>query len=414
MHNISIHTKFIEASVTDADRIANVIVIKEGLGNLKDCNYYSKQALKSIVPLLESVKIYADHPTKSEIIDRPERSVRDIIGSYKNVKYAETDDGVGSVTGQIKILSGEPYLWAWAQIREAAEFSYVGNKFDFIGISINASGPAIMTSIDKIIGMTSNGDIKKKLLEAKNNGKTEVFYVTNFESVESADLVTSAGAGGKILSLKEGDKKMNAGKFETLKNKIIRLFVETEDNVDTDKNDDKKDEITENMHEVYAEVSEILSSDAKRIAEMAEIETDEDKKTKYIEASEKLMKRAERFKEMADKHQVEPVKNMEQTVEQKVESGKKLIEIENKIKVLEHNIMIEKVLASSKIPYKFTDRVKQELKNADSFDGMVSIVKSWESDLAGIDSFSLGTFEKRQIKTDNQNQKLFSECVDKG
>jgi len=207
---------------------------------------------------------------------------------------------------------------------------------------------------------------------------------------------------------------MNAGKFETLKNKIIRLFVETEDNVDTAKNDDKKDEITENMHEVYAEVSEILSSDAKRIAEMAEIETDEDKKTKYIEASEKLMKRAERFKEMADKHQVEPVKNMEQTVEQKVESGKKLIEIENKIKVLEHNIMIEKVLASSKIPYRFTDRVKQELKNADSFDGMVSIVKSWESDLAGIDSFSLGTFEKRQIKTDNQNQKLFSECVDKG
>jgi hypothetical protein len=63
-----------------------VALIQEGLGNLRDGFYYTKQALESAVPAFEGKKAYADHPSRSEESDRPERSVRDIVGHYENLK----------------------------------------------------------------------------------------------------------------------------------------------------------------------------------------------------------------------------------------------------------------------------------------------------------------------------------------
>lgn len=173
-----------------------VALITEGLGNMHDAFYYTKDALQSAVAIFEGLKSYADHPTLVEEDIRPERSTRDIIGHFEDLSIAENDQGCAELRADICVLSDKD--WVTALIERAIENAEKFPGKPFVGLSINANGQAEPTPIDDVIKTAPPGAIPK-LKEAKEQGIETVRVVTKFDSAVSCDLVTEAGAGGKFL-----------------------------------------------------------------------------------------------------------------------------------------------------------------------------------------------------------------------
>ena len=209
--NQKIHftAKFQESSASDNGigyTRFKVTLIQEGLGNFGDAYYYSAESLKNAVNIFEGKKIYADHPSSSEEAVRPERSVRDVLGHFENIEFVE-DSGRGMIQGEVVIMPDKPYEWARGLMRQAVEFQKKFPDKEFVGLSINASGDANVRAIDEVISIAPEG-AKLKLNEAKQKGIENVRFVTAITDAVSCDLVTEAGAGGKINQLMEGEKPM--------------------------------------------------------------------------------------------------------------------------------------------------------------------------------------------------------------
>lgn len=107
--------------------------------------------------------IYLDHPGVEEKHDRPERSVRDLAGKLDSDAVAEADGLYANITIY-------PH---WAEVVEALAPD--------IGLSIRASA-----EVEEGEAEGRKGTIVKRLVEA-----------------DSVDLVTKAGAGGRVISLIE-------------------------------------------------------------------------------------------------------------------------------------------------------------------------------------------------------------------
>mgnify|MGYP003618739985 CR=1 FL=1 len=179
-----------------------VVLLQEGLGNLRDAYYYSRQALESAIPIFTGSKIYADHPSAVEEEIRPERSVRDVLGHFENISVEESNDGTGQLVGELVILPDKPFEWARALVRHAIEHAKKFPEKEFVGLSINASGDASPVPIEEALKSAPEG-AKPKLIEAQQSGVESVRMVSTIKSAVSCDLVTEAGAGGKILNLIE-------------------------------------------------------------------------------------------------------------------------------------------------------------------------------------------------------------------
>lgn len=193
------------------------ILIQEGLGNLRDGYYYTKEALANAVGngIFEGKKIFADHPSTSEEQDRPERSVRDIVGHFENVKLEENEDGQSMITADAVTLPDEAFNWARALMRHAVDFSKKYPDKDFVGLSINASGKAEPMEANKFLSEAQVPEgSKQKLAQAIQEGLQTVRVVSALDSAVSCDLVTEAGAGGKVIQFLEGDKSMDEKKME--------------------------------------------------------------------------------------------------------------------------------------------------------------------------------------------------------
>lgn len=191
-----------------------VVIIEEGMGNLNDAFYYNRDALESAVDLFNGLKIYADHPSLEEEEIRPERSTRDILGHYENVALEEGPSGVAWLCADVNILPSKDCDWARARMVRAVENAEKFPDKDFVGISINAAGDADKTPIDDMIKAAPQG-ARDKLVQAKNEGIETVKVVKTITAAVSADMVTEAGAGGKILKIierKNSDGKKGKGK----------------------------------------------------------------------------------------------------------------------------------------------------------------------------------------------------------
>ena len=148
-------------SVQEDKRTVEVIILKEGKGNPRDKHYYSQEALTSAIQLFEGAQCYADHPSSFEEQTRPERSVRDVVGHFQNVRV-EMIEGASCLVGDLKIVKGESYDWAWDLIKESVEFTKKFQEKSLIGISINADGESMpfelegntwhkVTKIDRVV-----------------------------------------------------------------------------------------------------------------------------------------------------------------------------------------------------------------------------------------------------------------------
>lgn len=176
--------RFLEvADPNGTAREAPVIIIKEGMGNLADRHFYSAELLQKIVSMFDGVKAYADHPSKTEESDRPERSIKDIVGYYHSPRVTMVE-GKTAIAAILKINHGPAYDWAWDLVKEAAIFAKRFENRDYVGISINAWGASHPVEHE--------GGI--------------VNMVDDLTEVQSADIVTQAGAGGGFR-LREAVKK---------------------------------------------------------------------------------------------------------------------------------------------------------------------------------------------------------------
>ena len=185
-----------------------VILIEEGLGNLGDLFYYPGSCLKEAAQVFEGKKIYADHPDAQEEQLRPERSVKDILGHFENVQFDDSD-GRGKLIAEVNILPDEPFDWARALMKSAVDFAKKYPDKEFIGLSINASGDSEDEDLEEFLKSGEiPDDAKVKLQQALDQGAKSIRVVSNISDAISVDLVTAAGAGGKILEMLEGEKKM--------------------------------------------------------------------------------------------------------------------------------------------------------------------------------------------------------------
>lgn len=189
-----------------------VVLIQEGLGNFGDSAYYSREALESGVALFEGKKLYVNHPSVSEEEDRPERSVRDILGHYENVHIAENENGQSELRANLVTMKGESYAWARELMEHAIEYAKKYPNKAFVGLSVNAFGDAEEMSMEELMKSGVPEGSLSKIEEAKGLGIQTVNYVSKFTDAVSCDLVTEAGAGGKFTELIEGARSMTKKK----------------------------------------------------------------------------------------------------------------------------------------------------------------------------------------------------------
>lgn len=172
-----------EGQANEVTREVPVLIIKEGMGNKADRHVYSKALLEKVAPLFDGVKAYADHPSKTEEKDRPERSVKEVVGYYHTPRIVMVE-GKAAIAATLKIMDGASYEWAWSLVKEAAAFAKRFKDKDLVGISINAWGASHAVETEAGI----------------------VNLVDDLTEVQSADIVTQAGAGGGFR-LREAIKK---------------------------------------------------------------------------------------------------------------------------------------------------------------------------------------------------------------
>ena len=201
--------RFLEAVAKD-DGIGpfrfKTALIQEGMGNFRDRFFYTRESLESAIAIFEGRKCYADHPSRTEESDRPERSVRDIIGHFENVHVEESDDGCAMLVADLILLPDSPFEWARSLVRHAVEYGKRYPGQEFVGLSINASGDAEVVPLKSVIDdSTLPEGCKPKLAKAVEMGVEDLRVVKRISEATSVDLVTEPGAKGKIISYLEAD-----------------------------------------------------------------------------------------------------------------------------------------------------------------------------------------------------------------
>lgn len=141
-----------------------ITLLKAGQGSK---GYYPADVIKRDGPTVfpEGTHVYLDHPTETEKYDRPERSVRDLAGTLSGP--STWDESSQSLVGTMQIVP----LYA----------DLVENLAPHVGMSI------------RVLGYAQNEEV----------GGVMVNKISQFVHAESVDIVTRAGAGGKIVSMIE-------------------------------------------------------------------------------------------------------------------------------------------------------------------------------------------------------------------
>ena len=153
----------LEEGAVDGKGVAQITVIKPGF-NTSKTRYYKPEALSRDFGVFEGVKMYADHPSKTDEENRPERSIRDWVATLKNVRVG-TD---GAIVGEAHVI--EPWL------KEKLSTLRDKGMLQDIGVSINAIGQATEAEIEGVRTLSV-----EKLIRGR-----------------SVDFVTEPGAGGGV------------------------------------------------------------------------------------------------------------------------------------------------------------------------------------------------------------------------
>jgi hypothetical protein len=202
---LSWQTPLREAKIKDpAKREVEVIIMSEGLGNKKDMHYYSQDCIKKASPLFEGAKCFVDHPSETEEITRPERTVRDLVGYYTDVH--PTEDGK-VLMATLKLEDTDAGKLWFDKIKEAIDYSQRYPDKVYFAISINADG---------------------KTHEEDRNGE-QINVVDEITEVDSADLVTKPALQTKFVrllqSMREAAKSKNERRMYAMARKTMQAIA---------------------------------------------------------------------------------------------------------------------------------------------------------------------------------------------
>jgi len=159
------------------DGTAHIKVIAPGRGS---SGHYPAEVLERDGPKVfkKDLHVYWNHPTATEEAERPERSVRDLAGTFVSDARWEAAGPAGPGL-YADVTFFKPY-------QEAVE-----ELAPHIGMSIRATGRAKM------------GEVSGEAVR----------IIEELTSAKSVDVVTAAGAGGQILSLFESARSRAAVEF---------------------------------------------------------------------------------------------------------------------------------------------------------------------------------------------------------
>ncbi len=183
-----------EGSINLEKGTARVVIIRSGPGNAGDRHYYSPECLEDAVErkVFEGAQNYVDHPSKIEDQIIPERMVEKLGGWFCDVALAQCENEQGITVPCIEatfvIEPGNELVLG--KLRAAQQYAAQFDGRPYIGFSINAAGVGSPATID---GQDYN-------------------RVDRITEVISVDLVTRAGAGGKLLQLKESNRMKKAAR----------------------------------------------------------------------------------------------------------------------------------------------------------------------------------------------------------
>lgn len=165
----------------------DVILITEGLGNRRDMNFYSAEAIVSAPDVFEGKPCFLNHPSASDEMDIPERRVEDKCGYFKNCRAVDLREGMKALRAELHFDLSESGKIAADKARTALHYrkEFPASSEEYIGLSVNADG----ITEDRV--MTVEGE------------RVEVNYVSAFSAATSCDLVTTPARGGRILALLE-------------------------------------------------------------------------------------------------------------------------------------------------------------------------------------------------------------------
>lgn len=161
-----------EAQLDLEQRTARQVIIKAGRS--KNGRVYSDKLLQDAAPKFEGVQTYANHMSRSEKRERPERSTRDITGWLSGVEYRE---GALYATRHFARTQAGQDMWALVE-------DVVSGKApaSLVGASIHAVGTASRVE------------------------KSDDWIVESIERVLSVDDVTTPAAGGGFIAESAGDE----------------------------------------------------------------------------------------------------------------------------------------------------------------------------------------------------------------
>ncbi len=192
------------------------VLLQEGMGNLEDCYYYTREAIESCPPLFEGKKYFIDHPDAMEEKTRPERSVRDIAGWFENLQVEDAPDGRALLVGDTVLLESPDVESIRALMLESIAYSQSHAGKDLVGLSINAGGDFDTIALEQFIRTENIPEgCQAKLAEATQKGISMIRPVRKMTSATSCDLVTEAGAGGRISQLLERKRGTMAKKVDS-------------------------------------------------------------------------------------------------------------------------------------------------------------------------------------------------------
>ena len=334
-----------EATINEVKREVQVIILAEGKGNKRDKHYYTKEAITGASAVFEGAQCYTDHPSKSEEYDRPERSIRELIGHFKDV-HAEIREGKTVLVGNLKIVEGSSYDWAWDLAKESVKYAQQYPEKDLVGISINADG---QTKEGEIDGETWN-------------------MVSKITEVFSADIVTRPAAGGRFIKMMEQEQAMR--KKSIVKGEVKKMgeeFKKALDGVKAMCGEARKKMGEEEADGDYAKGLDGLSAKIDELLGLEKAEAGEEEVKPEEKPEEKPVEKKE---EEAKEEEVED--EAEEEAKKKATESEKVKTLEERVALLEarealikESALMDKLLESSKLPRKATQFLRPILKGLD-------------------------------------------------
>lgn len=191
-------------------REVEVVILEEGPGNKARKCWYGREAIESGPPVFRGAQVFANHPSKTQMVDLPERDVRELVARIKECWVARAPTGKMQLRGIMKVMEGSQYDWVLSLMHESIKAQKEGFP------------PVAQVSIH------ADGDIEKRMIESEQYN-----YVKNIKSAVSVDLVTKGGIKGagfeKFVESKNGGNSMTNEERLAMIQKKMQDAINAED-----------------------------------------------------------------------------------------------------------------------------------------------------------------------------------------